>query len=1046
MRNKATLFTVLLFAFCVNFAFAQTSVSGIVKSADSGEPLPGVAVVEKGTNNGTVTNFEGKFDLTVSSNTAMLVFSSLGMETKEVQVSASFMVVNLNLGSSQLDEVVVTALGISREKKSLGYAVSNLDADEVQRSGENNVISALNAKVPGVQVISSGGTPGASSKVLIRGSATFTGNNQPLIVIDGVPIDNSTTQSSPRDYPFNANLQGVNNANRAIDINPDDIESVTVLKGPAAAALYGERAGNGAILYTTKRGLSGKKGLGVRVSSSVELTQVNRLPEKQDRFGAVGPYNADGSFGNWADAGPDGLYGTADDVSYGVNSSWGPRLDTIQGAQTYDPYEFFQTGVGWRNNVEVTGGNEYATFRLGIGDLRQTGIVPNSEFNRTSIRLTADAKLSNSVKVGGTVNYINSGQVAVQNGSNLAGIMLGLLRTPVNYDLSNPYNSAGYQQNYFYLYDNPYYTSVENPFTSNLNRVLGNVFLNWQISDDLNFTYRIGADIYADNRKQIFAISSWGDDIGSVGQINENRLISSELYADAILSYDKKITNNIRLNARLGHNFRINKFDDLFSRGRVMTIPNFYNLSNTSDLYASQAQQEIRSQALFGEIGLDFGGWLYLNFTGRNEWSSTFELDDNNFFYPAASASLVFSELIELPEWFSFGKVRYGYSQVGISPVAYATRPVYGVPTYTDGFTNGVTFPYNGVSGFAISNTLFGATPLQPERVNGNEFGINLNFFKGWVDIDYTYYRQKSTDLLLFLPTAGSSGFQASYTNSGELLNFGHELYVELNPLRAENPGDFDWSVGVNWYKNNSEVLKLADGVDEVSIEAAFSSIGSFAIVGEPLGVFYGTRWARTDDGQLIIQNNGLPKIAPTTGNIGNPIPNWQMGIRNTFEWNRFTFSFLFDFRNGGDLWNGTWARMHNLGVSGASDDRERTFIIPGVKESDGAANDIEISARTYWRSYKGDAGGAAEEFVEEVNWVRLRDLSLGYSFDWSKKNWGVQYLNLTFTARNLWLSTNYNGVDPETSLTGAGSNINGFDYFNNPGSKSYLFGVSFGF
>ena len=238
MRNKATLFTVLLFALCVNFAFAQTTVSGIVKSADSGEPLPGVAVVEKGTNNGTVTNFEGKFDLKVSSATAILVFSSMGMETKEVQASASFMVVNLRLESSQLDEVVVTALGITREKKSLGYAVSNLDADEVQRSGENNVISALNAKVPGVQVISSGGTPGASSKVLIRGSATFTGNNQPLIVIDGVPIDNSTTQSSPRDYPFNPNLQGVNNANRAIDINPDDIESVTVLKGPAAAALY----------------------------------------------------------------------------------------------------------------------------------------------------------------------------------------------------------------------------------------------------------------------------------------------------------------------------------------------------------------------------------------------------------------------------------------------------------------------------------------------------------------------------------------------------------------------------------------------------------------------------------------------------------------------------------------------------------------------------------------------------------------------------------------------------------------------------------------
>jgi len=1054
MRNKATLFTVLLFALCVNFAFAQTTVSGIVKSADSGDPLPGVAVVEKGTNNGTVTNFEGKFDIKVSKATAILVFSSMGMQTQEVQASASFMVVNLKLESSQLDEVVVTALGISREKKSLGYAVSNLDAEEVQRSGENNVITALNAKVPGIQVVSSGGTPGASSKVLIRGAATITGQNQPLIVIDGVPIDNSTTQSSPRDYPFNPNLQGVNNSNRAVDINPDDIESVTVLKGPAAAALYGERAGNGAIIYTTKRGRGGKKGLGVKVSSSVELTQVNRLPEKQTKFGAPGiTYDANGkAISGFADAGPDGLYGTADDISLGTNTSWGPRLDTANGGSpvnTYDAYDFFQTGVGWRNNVEVTGGNEYATFRLGIGDLRQTGIVPNSSFDRTSIRLTADSKLSNSVKVGGTVNYINSKQVAVQNGSNLAGIMLGLLRAPANYDLTNGYNSAGYQQNYFYLYDNPYYTSEENPFTSNLNRILGNVFLNWQINDAFNFTYRIGTDFYTDNRKQIFAISSWGDDIGSVGQINENRLVSSEVYADAILSFDKNLTDQLRLTARLGHNFRINKFDDLFSRGRQMTIPGFYNLNNTSDLYASQASQQIRSQALFGEIGLDFGGWLYVNFTGRNEWSSTFELDDNNFFYPSASASLVFSELMgELPDWFSFGKVRYSFSQVGISPVAYATRSIYTVPTYTDGFTNGVTFPYNGVSGFAISNTLYGAEPLKPERVNGNEFGINLNFLKGFLDVDYTYYRQKSVDLLLFFPTSGSSGFTSSYTNSGELLNSGHELYVEIKPFRAEEPGDFAWTVGLNWYKNTSEVLKLAEGVEEVSVEAAFASIGSFAIVGEPLGVFYGTRWER-QDGQLVIQNNGLPKIAATTGNIGSPIPNWQMGLRNTFEWNRLTLSFLFDFRNGGDVWNGTWARMHNLGVSGASaarEGKESTYIIPGVKESDGTANDIAISARTYWRSYKGDAGGAAEEFVETVNWVRLRDLSLTYSFDWSKKNWGVQYLNLSFTGRNLWLSTDYNGVDPETSLTGAGSNIGGLDYFNNPGSKSYMFGVAFGF
>lgn len=1068
MKNNFSLLGVLLFVLFTNLALAQSkTVSGLVKATDSGDPLPGVAVLEKGTQNGTVTDFDGKFTLTVSGNSAVLQMSSMGMETKEISVGSNdFLVVNLELAKDNLDEVVVTALGISREKKSLGYAVTNLDSEELQRSGESDVVSSLNAKVPGLQVVGSGGTPGASTKILIRGNATFTGQNQPLIVIDGVPIDNRTTQSSPRDYPFNANLQGVNNSNRAIDINPDDIESVTVLKGPAAAALYGERAGNGAIIYTTKRGKGGKKGLGIKFSSSVEFTTVNKLPGKQDKYvggtggGAlerdslgniinVGSSNA--GFIGPADPGPDGIGLTADDISYGTNQSWGPSVGNY-GGPTYDPMDIFQTGVGYRNSLEVSGGEGNSSVRLSIGDLRQTGIVPNSNFNRTSVRLTADTKLHDKVTIGGTVNYIRSTQKAVQNGSNLAGVMLGALRTPISYDLKPYLNSQGFQQTYYVVYDNPYYTANANPFTSDVNRILGNVYLNYQISPEWNFTYRLGVDAYGDNRKQIFAISSFGDDIGGVGQINENRLSSRELYGDGIVSYNKKLTESLKLQVRLGHNFRINEFNDLFGRGRELAIPNFYNMNNASDLYTSQYTENIKSQALFGEIALDYDGWLYLSFTGRNEWSSTFELENNNFFYPSASASVVFSELLDLPEWLSFGKVRYSFAQVGISPIAYATRPVYTSPTYTDGFTNGLTVPYNGQNGFGISNTLFGASGLRPEIQTGNEFGINLNFLKGLIDVDYTFYIQKSTDLLLFLPTPGSSGFQSSYTNAGEMTNQGHEVYIGINAIRRD---DFKWTVGLNWSKNTSEVTKLAVGVDEVSIEAAFGSIGSFAIVGEPLGVFYGTRWARDANDNKLIGANGLPIVADQTGNVGNPLPNWLGGIRNTFEYKGVQLSFLFDFRNGGDIWNGTYARMNNLGVSEDSEDRERTFVVDGVyapgtvidgNDVSGQANSTEISANSYWRQVEGDAGGAAEQFVETVNWVRLRDASLSYRFDWSKNEKGVQYLNISLTGRNLWLSTNYKGVDPETSLTGAGSNIGGFDYFNNPGTRSYLIGVSLGF
>lgn len=1049
--RKATLLTVLLCLLSVA-GFAQSKkIAGMIKAARSGDPIPGVAVIEKGTQNGVVSNNEGKFEITVSKPNAVLVFSSLGMKAKEMTVgSEDFLIVTMEDDSEQLDEVVVTALGISREKKTLGYAVTNLGSDDIQRSGEQNVIQSLAAKAPGVQVISSSGTPGASSKILIRGNSTFGAENQPLIVVDGVPIDNTTTQSNPRDNPFNPNLSGVNNANRAIDINPDDIESVTVLKGPAAAALYGARAGNGAIIYTTKRGKLGKKGLGVKVSSSVELSQVNKLPERQRKYVA-------GTGGNYiapADAGPDGIHGTGDDLAFGTQQSWGPSLDTFD-IPVYDNEDaFFQTGVSYNNNIEVTGGTDNSTFRLGIGDVRQNGIVPNTNFNRTSIRLTADTRLSKKVKVGATANYIRSSGTMAQNGSNLAGVMLGLMRAPISFDLSNYMNDQGFQNTYFFIYDNPYYTANENPFTSTVNRFLGNAYVNYDISDNWSASYRIGTDAYVDNRKQIYAISSYGDDIGTVGQINENRLVSRQIYGDLLVNYTRKINDSWNTKLTMGHNFFITEFDDMFGRGRQLTVPNFYNLSNATDLYASQTQSRLKTSAFFGELNVDFKNQLFLTFTGRNEWASSFEVDEkNSFFYPSAQASYVFTELFdELPSWLAFGKLRYSYAVAGVPPQPYGTRTYYNVPIYTDGFTNGLTFPYGGVNGSSIGASL-GQRELKPERVIGNEFGLNVILWNGLIDVDVTYYNQKSVDILLNRPIATSSGYEAVYSNSGEMVNRGVELDIEAKPIRKEN---FSWTIGLNWYMNRSEVLKLAEGVDEVDIEAAFASIGSFAIVGEPYGVFYGTRWARDASGNLLIGANGLPRLDPETGNLGNPQPDWMAGLRNTFTYKEWTLSFLFDFRQGGQIWNGTWARLNQYGITKETEDRERTFVIEGVYapgtvvngvDVSGQANSTEVSALSYYRTFRGDAGAyATENAVEEVNWVRLRDLSLSYHWDLKDRNWGIQFLDFRFTGRNLWLSTNYNGVDPETSLTGAGSNVGGFDYFNMPGTKSYLFGVSFGF
>lgn len=1055
MKNKAALLALLL-ALCVNLGYAQSrTVSGVIKSAD-GETLPGVAVLEKGTSNGVSTDFDGKFTITLTSENPVLVFQAIGQETKEVVVgSESFINVQMKESSEELDEVVITALGISKDKKALGYSVSEIGGDEVSKSGENNIIQSLSAKAPGIQVVGSGGTPGASSKILLRGNATFTGQNQPLIVVDGVPIDNSTTQSSPRDYPFNANLQGVNNSNRAIDINPDDIESVTVLKGPAAAALYGARAGNGVIMYTTKRGRAGRKDLGVTVSQKVTLSQVNKLPELQDTYaqgtGGGTPSGDAAATYVTSDPGPDGVFFTADDVSLGTANSWGPSINSL-GIDTYDNTgEFFKTGVSTNTNVSVVSGTENTGVRLSIGYLNDQGVIPTTKMERLSVRLTADTRLTEKIKIGGTVNYTNSNSVMAQNGSNVSGVMLSLLRAPASYDLTDYKLSNGDNNNYFAAYDNPYYTVNENPFTSNLNRVLGNIYLNYNILDWLSLSYKVGADFYSDQRKQIFAISARNADNPGRGQVNINNIDNASYYGDLIATINTNISEKWTFDFNIGHNFTSSKNTDVFSRGRNLAVRDFYNLSNASDLYSSEYVTEIATQAIFGQAEFAWDNTWFISFTGRNEWSSTFELADNSFFYPSVSTSLIFTEFWDnRPEWFDFGKVRYSYANTGIAPIAYSTRTLYSTPFYTDGFTNGLTFPYQGYNGQAIYSRLF-VSDLKPERLNGHEVGLNMIFLKRRVDFDITYYHQTTEDALLYQPLANSSGFDEAYVNGGSILNQGFEVALGFVPITNNN---FNWRVDLNWSRNRSEVLSLVPGVDQFSIEEAFSSIGSFAIVGQPYGVFYGSVWERNSNGDILIDQDGYPILSPETEGVGNPNPDWLGGIRNTFSYKGIQLSFFFDVRKGGDIWNGTYARLNQIGKTQESaDNRNSTRTVEGVYASgtvingqdvSGQPNATPIDAIDYYRFVVGDAGGAAEEFVEEVNWVRLRDVNLSYRFKFDKDS-KVQYLDVALNGRNLLLFTNYKGVDPETSLTGAGSNIGGFDYFNNPGTRSYTLGVSFG-
>jgi len=1044
-------------------------VNGKVTSSDDHQAVPGVSVLVKGTTIGTITDVDGNYSLQVPKDAKDLIFAFVGMKTQEIPINGRTAIdVILEPDVIGIEEVIVTAMGMTRQTKALGYAAESVQGENLVKSGETNIIQSLASKAAGVQITGTSGTPESSSKITLRGNSTFTNDNQPLIVVDGVPIDNSTTRTVAADYPYSEGLQGVDYANRAIDLNPDDIESVTILKGPAAAALYGVRAGAGAVIYTTKRGAYDKsQGIRATYNFSADISQVNRLPELQMTWAQGTGGGVPDSTGGYSqgvydvcDFGPDMIAFTADDVSYGTPNSWGPKISSLaaQGVTATDNLAaFFQTATTYTHNLSLMGGGDNSSFRLSVLRLDQEGIVPNTFYDKTSIRLTSDANITAKWKMGGTVNYIASKGRRAQNGSNLSGIMLGLTRAPASYNLND--KQYGYvfpteqQRQYYYVYDNPYWSVYNNVFNDKVDRVLGSAYLTWTPFKWLTGTYRVGVDVISDNRKFHWAPGAWNaDEIR--GEVHENNQRHAEYYGDLLITANYNFTDKINASLTLGNNLDHRYDQNLFARGRIISVPKLYNLSNTTTLYADEAQTYVRTAALFFDLNASYDDLIFLNATGRNEWASTFGPNRSSFFYPSVSLSFVFSELIPENKILSFGKLRLAYAQSGISPQPYTSKTYYLAPFITDGFTNGVSFPYLGNNGMGINSTL-GNPDLKPERVSGKEIGADLRFFLGRFNIDFTYYDQLTTDILVLRPIAASTGFRFMESNTGEMSNKGVELIVSGDPVKTSA---FTWNISVNWARNKNKVLKLAEGVNEISLETGFTDIASYAIVGDAYSAFYGTKWVRDGHGNLVIDpSTGLPYSEPLEANIGNPFPDWFGGLRNEFTFKGLTLSALLDVRQGQSIWNGTIARLHRIGRTAESANRERMYVIPGVLSTGTDANgnpipgternNVEISAYDYFTSYIGDVASAAkEQSIYDGSWIRLREVGLSYRFNLKGKVPIVKDLSLGFTGRNLWLKTNYPGVDPETSLLGAGSNLNGWDYFNMPGSKSYIFSISVDF
>ena len=959
----------------------------------------------------------------------------------------------------QLDEVVVTAGGIAREKKALGFGVEEVEGAAIKESGESNFVSGISAKVSGVQVTNSSGAAGAASYIKIRGNATFTSNdNQPLMVVDGVPIDNSQIATSDL-------RAGVANSNRAIDINPDDIESISVLKGGAAAALYGTRGANGVILITTKKGAYNQD-FQINVSSSLEISQVNKLPETQNKY-------SQGYFGTYGG-------GTSNPFS------WGPALadlgydadgnitqDATGGVTPYDNAgNFFQNGRRLNNSLTLAGGGKKSSYYLSIANLQDQGIVPLNTFDRTTIRLTGTGQVTTNLKATASLSYSNSGGYRVQQGSNTSGLMLGLLRTPPTFDNANGttdptdpaafLNADGSQRNYRAGggYDNPYWTINMNPFTDEVNRVFGYTKFDWSPVDDLLISYRYGIDQYSDVRKQIISLNSRTFPGGS---------ITDEIWSIKEQNHDLTVQYSTDLGP-IGANFlggmNVNDRDRKYvsTYGSGLVLPNFYNMSNAQSQFAYEGLTGRRIFGVYGEAQLDYEDWAFLTLTARRDQASTFGNVATPIIYPSASLSLILTDMLDIKsDVLSFAKLRMSSAQVGSEPPFASNATYFNQAGVGSGWINGISFPYLGATGFTQSNVL-GNPDLRPEYTITNEVGAELGLFENKLNVDVTLYQQTSQDLIVAVPVAGSSGFTSTFLNAGTMTNTGVELQLNANLVKTD---DFSWDAGMTFTRNRNVVQKLADGVDVIGLPWGFFGANQRLVEGEAYGTLYGDDWARDEQGNALVDGNGYPIYSSTEVVVGDPNPDYLMGISSAASYKNWSFNMLWDIRQGGDIWNGTRGALYYFGThidtdihpSGAA--RGETFVwedvvmgnsgvyAPGTTDADGndisgqpnstpILNDIDSYALGPLSGFTG----ASRPFIEDGSWVRLRNIGVNYKFDADVlSGTKLKGLSVGVSGRNIFLRTPYRGVDPETNLSGA-TNSQGADYFNMPNTMGVIFNL----
>ena len=1075
-------FTVLFIQLLFNSLFAQERViSGKVTSSEDGAAMFGVSVVAKGTTNGTITGEEGVYALTVPEETRFLVFSHVGMIPKEVDISTlNSADVVLEPDVVGIEEVFVTAVGITRKERALGYSIQKVESKEISLANTSDLINSISGRAAGVQITSSSGMPGASTYMTIRGAASITGNNQPLFVIDGMPVvtgrgENSVTYRDPY------SVGGVGSSSRSIDINPEDIASVTVLKGGAATALYGVNAANGVIVITTKKGIQSGKRINVDFHTSFGMDRVSQLPPLQKKF-------VQGEGGQWIS---------------GSEFTWGPNADTLQYDATtigeykwdqygeivgksdpnangipvkmYDIYDFFQPGLTVNNRLSFSSGNERSDFYFSVADLEQGGIIPEASFGRTNIRLNASSELSNWFRISAFMTYSNTRANQLQQGSNLSGVMLGLLRTPPSFD-----NSAGYefpdgtQRNYRNggRYDNPYWTVNKNFHDDRVNRFIGNALLNFRFTDWLSASWNIGIDNYVRQQKDVIAVNSgtW-----LPGAMEERIRVSKQYNSDILLNFHKEF-GDFAADLTLGNNLFQTGWENLVSDADGLEIPGYYSLSNTVSNHTELTASHYRTAALFTDLELAYHDMIYLELTGRNDWSTTMPEHNKSAFYPSLSMGFIFTQLPGLKgnKVLSFGKLRGSWATTATIAEPFRTTNYFNPAMVIDGYYE-AKFPWQGTVGFAINPDL-GNPDFRHETMTTFEIGTDLRFFLNRFSIDLAYFQNRNTDLLIDVPLTYTTGFETLFRNTAEMSSKGIELTLGAKILT----GKFRWDLLANWTKISNMVVSLADGVESVTI-GGFTQPQVRAVAGMEYGTIYSDDWYRDPlTGAVLINDDpgdnyrdGLPmldtrKMVP----VGSISPDWTANITNTFSWKGLQLSLLLDIKKGGWLYNGTGYALNYFGVHERTVKREVYYdgdgnidfgktpkenivVFEGIyghigpdgnPVSSGLPNATPVVLDEDYYTNSGGSnfgGGSTYAAMEPTDWLRIRELTLSYDIPFMPAV--IKSAEIYFTGRNLWLWTPYTGIDPETSLQGA-INGQGMDYFNMPGTKSYTIGIKLSF